>query len=113
MPFRKREATRIDEENQRMIERIMKANSSIPFKKLEKDYQNHLQFKKIIQKSQPMPVERLIQKKQKKYGGGSMESHILPPIDSTSESKKGKSGPFHARSSSEAKTSRNHNSGNQ
>lgn len=40
MPFRKKEASRIDEENQRMIERIMKANSSIPaVKLLEKDFQ--------------------------------------------------------------------------
>lgn len=38
MPFRKKEATRIDEENQKMIERIMHANSSIAAKKLEKDF---------------------------------------------------------------------------
>jgi len=30
MPYRKKEATRIDEENQKMIERIMKANSAVP-----------------------------------------------------------------------------------
>jgi len=32
MPYKKREATRIDEENQRMIERIMNANSTMPIK---------------------------------------------------------------------------------
>lgn len=51
MPYKKREATRIDEENQRMIERIMNANSTMPIKQLEKDYQNHLNLKKIIAKS--------------------------------------------------------------
>lgn len=35
MPLRKREATRIDEENQKMIERIMHANPSLPNKRLE------------------------------------------------------------------------------
>lgn len=60
MPYKKREATRIDEENQRMIERIMNANSTMPIKQLEKDYQNHLNLKKIIAKSQPIPVEKLI-----------------------------------------------------
>lgn len=38
MHYRKKEALRIDEENQKMIERIMNANSSMPLKKLEKDY---------------------------------------------------------------------------
>lgn len=69
MPFRKKEASRIDEENQRMIERIMKANSSIPaVKLLEKDFQQHLNLRKIIQKSQPIPIEKLLQKKHKLYG---------------------------------------------
>ena len=69
MPFRKREATRIDEENQKMIERIMHAHPSIPLKKLESDYKNHLQLKKILQKSSPIPVERIIQRKNKLFEG--------------------------------------------
>jgi hypothetical protein len=48
LPYRKREATRIDEENQKMIERIMHANPSIQNNKLEKDFQNHLNHKKIL-----------------------------------------------------------------
>lgn len=60
MPLRKREATRIDEENQKMIERIMNAGSTMPMKQLEKDFQNHLNLKKIIQRSNPLPVEKLI-----------------------------------------------------
>jgi hypothetical protein len=38
MPYKKKEALRIDEENQKMIERIMNANSSLPNKKLEVDF---------------------------------------------------------------------------
>ena len=38
MPYKKKEALRIDEENQKMIERIMNAGSSVPRKKLEDDY---------------------------------------------------------------------------
>jgi hypothetical protein len=33
MPYKKKEAYRIDEENQKMIDRIMNAGSSIPLKK--------------------------------------------------------------------------------
>lgn len=79
MPYRKREANRIDEENQRMIERIMKANPSIPLRKLEKDYKHHLSLKKLIQRSSPIPIEKLLHRKQKMFG--EMESQILPPIE--------------------------------
>jgi hypothetical protein len=51
MPYKKKEAQRIDEENSKMIERIMNANSSLGVKKLEEDYQNHLKLKKILKKS--------------------------------------------------------------
>ncbi|CDW83093.1 UNKNOWN [Stylonychia lemnae] len=104
MPFRKREATRIDEENQRMIDRIMHANPSLPNKKLEKDYQNHLQLKKIIQKANPIPVEKLIQRKNKLYEN--LESQLLPPIEVQSSEKKERENKI--RSNSERKTSRNH-----
>eukprot|EP00347_Sterkiella_histriomuscorum_P021413 403334060 len=114
MPLRKREATRIDDENQKMIDRIMHANSTMPIKKLEKDYQNHLNLKKIIQKSQLMPVEKLLLKRQKHLEN--VESQIdngLPPIDvrdSVSQEKKERSGkkPNGQRANSEIKTSRNH-----
>lgn len=47
-----------------MIERIMNTNASLPVKKLEKDYQNHLNIKKIIQKGgNMMPVEKIIKMK--------------------------------------------------
>lgn len=38
MPYKKKEAYRIDDENQRMIERITQVNTSIPVKKLEREY---------------------------------------------------------------------------
>ena len=63
MPYKKKEALRIDEENQKMIERIMHAYPTQPLKKLEDDFQYHLKLKKILQKSQPIPVEKLLLKK--------------------------------------------------
>lgn len=80
----------------------MKANASIPLKKLERDFQQHLNLKKIIQKSQPIPIEKLLKKKNKMFG--ELDSQILPPIDTSTDSKK-------KRSSSENKTSRNHHQG--
>lgn len=123
MPLRKREANRIDEENQKMIERIMNAGSTMPIRQLEKDYQNHLGFKKIIQRSNPLPVEKLIQKKQKILG--SVESQLFnqfPAIEAASNEKKqrstdkmidkpNKSEGFalqNQRAASEIKTTRNH-----
>lgn len=41
MPFKKKEAYRIDEENKRMIDRIMNANASIATKKYENDFKKH------------------------------------------------------------------------
>ena len=38
MPYKKKEAQRIDDENQKMIERIMNVGSSLPIKKLEDDF---------------------------------------------------------------------------
>lgn len=46
-----------------MIERITQANGSIQAKKLEEDFQNHLKFKKNLKKSQPLPVEKILQRK--------------------------------------------------
>jgi hypothetical protein len=48
MPYKKKEAHRIDEENSKMIERIMHANPSLPLKKLQDDFQNHLKLRKIL-----------------------------------------------------------------
>ena len=66
-----------------MIERIMNTNASIPVKKLEKDYQNHLNIKKIIQKGGNimMPVEKLIKMKQKYLGDNG--NNGLPPIENS------------------------------
>lgn len=102
MPYRKREANRIDEENQKMIERIMNANSSIPLKKLEKEFQNHLQLKKIIQKSQPIPVEKLLQKKQKQFEN--LESQLFPAIESSNSPDKEATKIMKKRSNSERKS---------
>ena len=60
MPFRKKEAFRIDEENQRMIERIMNAHPSLHLKKMENDYQNHLQIKRNLMRNIPLPIDKLI-----------------------------------------------------
>jgi len=49
-----------------MIERIMNAGPLIPVKKYEVDFNKHLQFKNNIKKSQPIPVDFLVKKKQKK-----------------------------------------------
>lgn len=38
MPFKKKEAYRIDEENKKMIDRIMNANAIISTKKYENDF---------------------------------------------------------------------------
>lgn len=57
MPLKRREAQRIDDENAKMIDRIMNTNSTHPLKKLQDDFKQHLKFKKIIQKNKPMPVE--------------------------------------------------------
>ncbi len=77
--YKKKEATRIDEENSRMIDRIMNANAVIPpLKLMETDYSKHLQIKKNIQKSQPIPLEQIIKKKQKQLE--EIESQLLPPI---------------------------------
>lgn len=48
MPFKRKEAFRIDDENQKMIERITNAGTTIPFKKLEKSYEEHLKHKKLL-----------------------------------------------------------------
>ena len=48
MPFRKREAYRIDEENQKMIERIMNAKPGLHNIKMENDYLQHKKLKKNI-----------------------------------------------------------------
>ena len=60
MPYKKKEAFRIDDENQKMIERITNAGTSMPIRKLEKEYEEHLRRKKLIQKTQPLPIEKLL-----------------------------------------------------
>jgi hypothetical protein len=46
MPYKKREAVRIDDDNLKMIDRIMQTASAIPSKKFEDDYSKHLKVKK-------------------------------------------------------------------
>jgi hypothetical protein len=65
MPYKKREAVRIDGDNLKMIDRIMQTSSAIPSKKFEDDYSKHLKVKKQIMKANPIPVEKILMKKQK------------------------------------------------
>ena len=65
MPFKKKEAFRIEEENNKLIDRIMNAHSSIKFRDYESDFNKHLQIKKQIKKSDPIPLETIIRKKKK------------------------------------------------
>ena len=46
MPFKKKEATRIDEENQKIIDRITNASSTISTKRLNDEYIKHIKIKK-------------------------------------------------------------------
>ena len=63
MPYKKREAERIDGDNLRMIERIMQTGSAIPSKQYEDDYSKHLRVKKQIMKANPIPIEKILMKK--------------------------------------------------
>lgn len=92
-----------------MIERIMHANPSIENKKLEKDYQNHLNHKKNLLKSSPIPIESLLKRKNKMQEG--VESQFLPAVETdqatSSERKQNKQQELNAgRSNSEKKTQR-------
>lgn len=88
MPYKKREAVRIDGDNLKMIDRIMQTSSAIPNKKFEDDYSKHLNFKKQIMKANPIPVEKILMKKQKQYEG--VQQHILPPITSSERTRREK-----------------------
>lgn len=48
MPYKKKEAYRIDDENQKLIDRITNAGTTISTKKLEKEYEEHLKHKKLL-----------------------------------------------------------------
>ncbi|CDW85955.1 UNKNOWN [Stylonychia lemnae] len=60
---KKREAERIDYENKKIMSHILKQAPAVSVKKLEQEYRKRLQFKKILQKTQPLPIEGFIRKR--------------------------------------------------
>lgn len=77
--MKKREAERIDRENQKIMERIIKQVPSVSSKKMEQEYQDTtIRFKKMKQKSLAISVEKIIEKKKKHQN--EIKSNLLPLI---------------------------------
>lgn len=57
----KREAKKIDDENYKMMVRIINKSPSVSIKKMSKDYQKHLAAKKLLSKFHDdyFPIEKL------------------------------------------------------
>jgi hypothetical protein len=49
--FKKRQAQAIDNENMRLMRRIIEANPAINHKKIEEGYADHKKYKKIVKKA--------------------------------------------------------------
>ena len=82
--IKKKEAERIDRENQKIMERIIKQGPSVSSKKLEQEYkETTLRFKKMKQKTLAISVEKIIEKKKKHLN--EIKSSILPLISQSAK----------------------------
>ncbi|CDW76589.1 UNKNOWN [Stylonychia lemnae] len=62
---KKKEAERIDTENQKIMERIVNQNPSLSSKKMHQDYQETKKYKKLKEQKKVLNVEKIIEKKKK------------------------------------------------
>ena len=62
---KKKEAERIDAENQKIMERIVSQGPSLSSKQMFREYQENLKYKKLKEKQMSLNVEKIIEKKRK------------------------------------------------
>jgi Hemingway/CFA97 len=76
---KRKEADRIDRENQKIMERIIKQGANYQSRKLEQEYyDNTMRFKKMKQKTMALSVEKMLEKK--KVMMKEVRSNYLPLI---------------------------------
>lgn len=81
---KRKEADRIDRENQKIMERIIKQGPSYQSRKLEQEYQETtLRFKKMKQKSMALSVEKMLEKKKQMMQ--EVRSNYLPLISQSTK----------------------------
>ena len=77
--MKRKEAERIDRENQKIMERIIKQGPSVSNKKLQQDYKDTtIRFKKMKQKTLAISIEKILEKKRKHLND--VKSSLLPLI---------------------------------
>ena len=82
--LKRKEAERIDRENQKIMERIIKQTPSVQTKKFEQDYKDTtIRFKKMKQKSLAISVEKILEKK--KISMKEVKSTLLPLISQSTK----------------------------
>ena len=81
---KRKEADRIDRENQKIMERIIKQGPTYQSRKLELEYQETtLRFKKMKQKSMAISVEKMLEKKKEMMKD--IRSNYLPLISQSTK----------------------------
>ena len=73
---KKKEAERIDHENQKIMERIVNQNPSLSSKKMQQEYLDTIKYKKLKKQKNGIKVEKILEKKRKMVNEA--KSTILP-----------------------------------
>lgn len=76
--LKKKEAERIDKENQKIMERIVSQGPRLSTKQMQKDYQDTLRYKRMKEKSLAVSVEKLLEKKRKMQEEA--KANLLPTL---------------------------------
>lgn len=60
---KKKELERIDNENIKLMNRIVNQNAMLNTKKFEKEYQNRKRLQKSLQRNKLLPIQQMLKKK--------------------------------------------------
>lgn len=84
LPFKKKQAEQIDSENQRVMKKILKADSIISQRRFEEEFVSHKKYKKLVKKSikHGFDIEKMTdqQKKHFHHVESKTSSQLFPPI---------------------------------
>ena len=92
LPFKKKVAEHIDNENLKMIKRIITTGPEFSVKRLEEKFKEHQKFKKMLKKGarngQGFDLEKMDEHRRRVYGNIECKtsSQLFPPISKRSQS---------------------------
>ena len=74
---KKKEAARIDRENEKIMKSLLSQSPTLTSKKIEDHQRQHDKLKKLLQKHKGLPIDHLLKQKQIMY---SKVENRLPPM---------------------------------